>query len=523
MKNILKNSFWQLIIIYSAIILIIALGFLSEYTLYFNILALIIAVLGISIITKETSVNSKINPKSPFNRFNLILLIIALALILIFRILPYWSNSIPLGYDSGIYKYSIEQFKSQGFSVENWIKASMSPLFLYIMFPLSYLLSSNTILIWVFIASCVLLGLSIYLTTREYFNKETAIISLLIYSVSIIQFKVFEFLYYKNILALSLMLIALIFYKREKRALFIIFSVLTAAMHLPTFYIFFLASLVCTLVSPINNKKYNLKLLKKNIINGLLIIILTLILYIGFISQAILPLLSPLATQFTQTGTSSGTFLSFFQYQFLTLAYLPFAILGFFCLARKKQFNMLFFLALITASIVYFQLFFFNRFIIHLDIFLIILASLGFSILIENKKKLGVFILAIMLLSAGIMTFNQAINSKPGITPEQLALIQEMRNTEQDSSVISISSEYSPYVLAYSSRVTIAPGLFTENKWNKAQWNQFWTTKDKQETINLMSIYPIPIYLFAGNKAFNNSCFEVYMQKGNNKIYKYTC
>lgn len=546
MKNILKNSFWQLIAIYSAIILVIALGFLGKYTLYFNILALIIAILGISIISKETPINSKINLKSSFSRFNLILFTVAIILILLFRILPYWNNSIPIGYDAGIYKYGIEQFKQNGFQVQDWIKGSMSPLFLYLMYPLSFLFSTNLILTYLFIIFNLILGISIYFFTKEYFNvrnahkicisehpknltnnqdgffdKNTALIAILIYSVSIIQFKVFEFLYYKNIIALSLMLFSLYFLKKDRRACFIIFASLTGAMHLPTFYIFGLSYFFYAFISPINNKQYNLKLLKKNIINGLLIITLTLFFYLGFIHQAILPLISPLFSQFTQTGTASGTFLSFFQYQFLTLAYLPFAILGFFALAKNRKFNMLFFLALITASIVYFQLFFFNRFIIHLDILLIILASLGFSVIIENKKKLGIIILAIMLFSAGMMTFNESIKTKPGITQEQLTLIQQLHTTEQASTAISISSEYSPYVLAYSGRKTIAPGLFDTN-WTRAEWGQFWQG-DIAKTKELLSQYSKPVYLFAGARSLNNSCFSLFLKEGDNKIYKYEC
>ena len=47
--------------------------------------------------------------------------------------------------------------------------------------------------------------------------------------------------------------------------------------------------------------------------------------------------------------------------------------------------------------------------------------------------------------------------------------------------------------------------------------------KDKQETKELMNIYEKPIYLFIGNKDFDNPCFEIYLQKGDNKILKYIC
>ncbi|MBU3912555.1 MAG: hypothetical protein KKE50_00535, partial [Nanoarchaeota archaeon] len=113
--------------------------------------------------------------------------------------------------------------------------------------------------------------------------------------------------------------------------------------------------------------------------------------------------------------------------------------------------------------------------------------------------------------------------TNPLITQSQLTLITQLQNTEPDSSILVISSEYSPYVLAYSQRRTIAPGLFDENQWNLAQWQEFWTINSTQETKELMQVYEKPIYLFAGTKAFNNPCFEVYLEQDNNKIYKYVC
>ena len=52
LREIAENSFYQLLVIYSAIIVLIVLGFLSKYALYFNILGVIIAILGISITHK---------------------------------------------------------------------------------------------------------------------------------------------------------------------------------------------------------------------------------------------------------------------------------------------------------------------------------------------------------------------------------------------------------------------------------------------------------------------------------------
>ena len=159
---------------------------------------------------------------------------------------------------------------------------------------------------------------------------------------------------------------------------------------------------------------------------------------------------------------------------------------------------------------------------------LIILSALGFSIIIENKKKWGVIILIIMLFSAGFVALNNSRTSKPLISEQELQTIQYLQKTEQNAYVISTSSTYSPWVLGYSNRKTIAPGLFDYNKHNKEEWIIFWTTEDLIQIKQFMDIYEKPLYIFIGQKQKDNlenfpECFETYHQQGNNKIYKYIC
>lgn len=523
-KEITTNTFYQLLVVYTALILLISINLFSEYTYHFEIFAILLAVLGITIISTDKTDHH--NPPSQPTKKHLskkttkiihsLLFILAIVLILLFRTIPYINNSIPIGYDTGIYKYGIEHGLQ---NLDNWIlQGGLEPGFLYIVTFLHTFLSSQFMLTWLFVISTAILGVAIYILTKKYTDKNTALITILIYSVSIIQFKVFTYLYYKNILALITMLFALYFYEKPElrnRIFFIILAILTGIIHRPTFFIFILAYITLSIK--------NYKNWKRNLINILIILAITLLFYLPDFLPAITSMILPVANSLIQPGNSSGTFINFLTYQFSTLAYLPFAVLGFFILIKKKQFNFLFFLTAIAGIIVYFQLFFFNRFIIYLDIFLIILASLGFSQLIKNKKRLGTIILVILLVALAIPTYQESINTKSLISQDQLILIQKLNQTELNSSVISISSEYSTWILAYSNREIIAPGLFDEDNWTKQQWGQFWTSTSKNETRTLFSVYSKPIYLFAGTKTFNNPCFSTYLEQNQNKLYKYTC
>jgi hypothetical protein len=509
MKKILNNTFIQLIGIYSVVILLISIGLFWKYSLQFHIAAIIIAILGALTIKDKTKI-----------KLPTYLILLPIILTLVTRIIPYLNNTIPLGYDAGIYKFGIENFSNYLFGCEEWIRGALTPGFLYLTTILNSILNTNTILTTIFIIFNLILGFSIYFTTKEYFNKTTGILAFLLYSISLIQFKVFTYMYYKNIIAISTLLWSLYFLKKQKRIPFIILSALTGILHRPTFFILGLSYLAYIIT--------NRKNLKQKIINGILILAITAIFYIGFFKQSILPLIKPVAQSFINTGTAPGTFINFFTYQYSVLAYLPLAILGFFYLIKKKQYNMLFFWTLINVIIVYFQFFFFNRFIIMLDIALIILAAQGFHLLIQNKKKVGTIITIMLFFSLSFVTINEAINTNPLITEKELETIQQLNNTEENSFVMATSSLYSPYVLGYSNRNTIAPGLFQYNQHNEQEWIVFWTTNNLEEIKEFMNIYENPLYIHIGQKQNDNlnkfqECFEIYYENEKNKIYKYAC
>src|SRR3989344_4399672 len=181
MKNIIKSSFYQLLIIYTILIALVSFKLIFKYTLHFEIFALILALLSLFLIKQK-------EPK-----INKLLLITPMILILLIRIIPYLSNSIPLGYDPGIYKFAIEGNK------ENWIYSTFEPGFLIFTDLLRNILTIEQILIPFFIFLGLLLGLTIYITTKKFFNQDIAILSTLLYSISIVQFKVFSYFYYRNV------------------------------------------------------------------------------------------------------------------------------------------------------------------------------------------------------------------------------------------------------------------------------------------------------------------------------------
>lgn len=533
MKNILKNSFYQLLTIYSFLIILIAIGLFWKYSLQFHVLALFIALFGVLILHKEQLSSINLNKKLHYSLFCL-----AVFFIIFLRTIPYFNNSIPLGYDAGIYKYGIEKGLIQ---LDNWIlNGGHEPGFLYLMEFFKLFFSIDFILTYLLIIFCAVLGLGVYFLVKQYSDKTTGLIALFLYSFSIVQYKAFSMMYYRNILGMILILFSLYFLKKyemhkNKKSLiyFIILSGLILSIHRPSFYIFGLSYFFYVFINPIDfqKKSYDKNKLFFNFLIGIAIILVGSLFYLGKFQQALFVVLPWVAQGFIQPGQSPGTFINFFTFEFSSLFYLPLAILGVFYFVRKKEFNLVTIWAIINFIIVYFQFFFFNRFIIFLDLVLIIMASFGFSVLIKEKKKFGIVILLILLVSAGILIFKEAQNTFPLISEQDFLVIKQFQQTPLNSCAMSTSSSYSPWIIGYSERKTIAPGLFDYDLNNETQWIDFWQTTDINKVKSFMTAYKsynCPIYLLIGEQQRDNleqfpECFSIFYKKENSIIYEYIC
>lgn len=527
------SVFQQLLLFYTLFIIAIAFGFLWKYSLnlhWFGLIIGIIGALGYAVLSQEIS-----KEKNKLGIYVLILLVVGLIFVFQVRALPFVNQPLPLGYDPGLYKYGIEKGLA---NKDKWIlQGGMEPGFLFLMEIIKEFFSSSFILTWLLVGFCVVLGLVVFLTAREYFGVRAALFSLFFYAFSVVQFRAFALSYYKNIIGLSLLLLAFLFLKKaEVRSsylwLVLVSAALLGAIHRPTFFLFGLTFLVYCFSSAYQSQGFNKKILISNILLGFAIVLFFLLFYIGDFMPAILIMIQPVIESIAAPGQSPGTFINFFTYQFSVLPFLPFAVLGLFVALDKKYSpakNPLVLLGIITLVIVYFQLFFFNRFIIHLDIALILFTGLGASTLLAQSPHRYYFVLILILVfSAGILAFSTSAREKPLISSSELALIGKINQTSQDSFVMSTSSIYSPWLQGYSSRRVIAPGLFDYDNHTKEEWMMFWNGDDLPYMKEFLQPLQKPLYIFIGQRqkdflANYPGCFSPYLQEGNSTFYEYKC
>lgn len=514
MKDVFKLVFFQLVVIYTILVFAVGAEILWVYAIQFNVFALIIGIFGIFVLSEK-----KVKIKYAYLFFT-----VALLFSVFLRTIPYWDNSVPLGYDVGIYKYIFERFSNALPNIpeqelDNWVRIGF-PSGLPVLMDLFYVFgfTTHTLLTWVFILFSSLLMFPLYFVAKEYFGKEVGVISALLYAFSFTQLQTFAFMYYKNVMAMGMMLFAVYFMKKKNLALITLFAISVGFIHRPTFLMLVFVWFVYMIV----NKKeifFHLKAI------GITAVLLSIIYAPRFNEIILAPLEGVFGSIITPGVIGSGTFFSFFKYQFVSLTYLPFAIVGFTYLLLRDRSSPILFWFIINSVIVIFKLMFFNRFIIHLDIVFILAASIGIVHTL-GKTRLSVGIICVLFASSGLMAYNFISDSKPLLNNIQLESIIKISNvTEEDAYVMATTSYYSPWILGYSGRKTIAPGLFDYDKWDYNEWLTFWSGKSIK---SLMKRYEKPLYVFIGKHPttkfnFSSTCFEEVLSDAGGILYKYVC
>ena len=454
------------------------------------------------------------------------LIFIPIIIILVSRTVPFLFFEAPLGYDTGLYRKTIEIYQSS----LPYLPSGVDQIGIFLITDLLGLFgfSIDQILFGFHILADLFLGIGIYILVKKFFNLNAAIYSFFLFAVSVTQFQAYWFMFYKNILALFLMLVS--FWLLKKKSWLVIpVAGFMGGVHSMTFFLFVLIFIAHFVFN--RHKKYCF-------ISGISILFVALSLYIYNFSGILnlFPEVNP-SKLFQPEVIYGGRFFDFSAYLHLSVFYFPFAVLGFIYLIKKREFDYLFFWFLINFLIVYLGFFFHNRFIVFLDIIAIILAGAAIDKILnrislniypaENScRKTGItndkIIVRAMARTANIIPFNGVYNkiavlilifgmiyflmgnvlsTKPLISKGELNEIKSLDTvTEENAFVMSTISHYSPWIYGYSGRKTIAPGLFQyDTKWSREEWDIFWATDDLEIRHNLLDRYEKPLYIFVGD------------------------
>ena len=420
------------------------------------------------------------------------------------RFWSYFLSAIPLGYDHGLYRAFFLTLQQQlpylHFSqLPLWMQATYEPLsglLSIVIHSIAWISPDGLLLCWVAFLH-ILISLFIYLVLRKY-NKVTALLGVLLYLTSIIQYQVFWRWYLKQMLGVLFILTA--YYLIEKKSYWLLIPILTAlfTVNRAGWLFFLLSYFLYKLVVYIKHKSRTW-----NDVWSLLIAAgLSIVVYRPLMMVQIFDFFSPMFGQ-AFLGEASGTFFDKPTYMTYNIILITLSI--FWCIVwRARSFIKKIPLELIGFAIgilwVWCQLFFYNRMLWYFDIFVIILAAYGLSFLLLHSKKiwklLGIWL---YLLQLTFFIFYVWRTHFPLMIDKEFATIQEIPSLiKTDAKIMVTGRKYSSFLMWYASRTIMAPWLFDWDPWTATEWTT-WHLSDgvmKCQMLNLLDIQARPQYLW---------------------------
>jgi len=526
-NSIIDLSYLQLVIIFTVLALLEALNVI-HLPVDYRIFAIVVALFAIPAVAASQRLEGGTLRKA----MPLLFAIFLLALIL--RVIPYIRYPVPLGYDPGFYKYTFDTYAGALPSIPEtglplWIK-QMYEHGLFVLFSAAHQTAgadSLQFMYYMFPLVSAFLVFPVFIVVRSLFGQRAGLIAALLYAVSFTQFDMFAWFYFKNAFGLMFLLFAIYALEKKKHGLMAVMLAALGIFHRPEFLLFALVLIPYFLV-------HRRKGIIYACLGAALMILPFWIARWGVNWDTLTGTVSSAVTNI-QTGEplGGGTFFNFTTYTEVALSYIPFALIGLFYLILRRNWNSIFFYFVINLVIVVFELFFFRRFIIPLDIVVIVLAALGIEYGLLQRRRVPRFIIApvlvLIVVAAAVPTIDSVKDTKPLITGKQLEAVEWLRdNAEGDAYALALSHD-APWVLGWSGHSVIAPGLFEWDRYTREQWFDFFATNDSQAARDFLDVYQSPIYIFyaknpdncyLGFEKFDDEYFQV-VYDDDAIIYKY--
>jgi len=359
---------------YSALLLVIAL--LATGFLFFDWwLVLVEMVLGAAVwifIEKGGAKKKQVSKKQDKNFFWVFVGIFAL--LVLSRVYPFSLSEAPLGYDTGIYRY------------EFWLSLQALPEYLsnlFLALPLLsdlwgiFGLSLDQMISLMYVLVYLLLPLSVYVTVERYQGRKTALIALFLLTVSIIQWKAYSMILFKQMLALAM--VWSVFYMLWKRSYWVLVPLLFVAMLQPldAFLLglsVFVYALLLWCFPKLSGGLENTKVLLRKYYGFLVLIgvgtaVLLLSLDTSFWTKAWEIFVTGLGSvEGIESSLQKGVFLSLSDYGYQSAFFFVFGMVGLVYELKQRKMTAVSVYLLVLVVWIALGLFFYQRLLIQLDL-----------------------------------------------------------------------------------------------------------------------------------------------------------
>lgn len=445
------------------------------------------------------------------------ILISFVALFVVVKAVPYMISGLPFGYDPGFYKSFFDSYfaATPVFDyqlISPWIKKMYEPFLGSFSIVLQLIWYSVDFILWywlIFFSAAI--TLFIYLVLNPY-GKKYALIGMALFLISITQYQTFWRCYYKQILWIILILTSIALVYRKKYRALIPVLIWAFTIQRPTWVFLLGTFVVYFIIDLIVYKTFKKQLFFIVWLSWLI----AAIFYIPFLDTLITPLVQPLVNTIFYEG-SSWTFFSITQYLQYSWPYLLLAAVWiFFRIREKKSFDMIDAWFVFGVLRVWLRLFFYNRMIIFLDFFSILLAA--WTLWYFLKKKWGLYLLWLFIVWQTVCYGSYLYKNNFTLAEKtEISFLSTLKSQlPSNALMIATSSNYTPWVVWYTQMRTMAPGLLDRDPWTKAQWIQRWKWdgKFKCDLMRSSNIQKTNVYMYIGVKQFKenidkNDCFTL--------------
>jgi len=512
-RGIIAQVYQYLLVLFVIAGLLTSLGILEQGSINLLFLAVVLGLVGVFL-------SPEIEAKSKLSTY---WLIVPLFLALGTRVIPYLNNKIPLGYDAGMYKFA---FEHPGFES---LKELYSRLYITVMGGLSDLFGSYFLLVPLHILVTSLTVLVVYFVVKRLFSPEVGVLAAFLFALSGTQYDVFSFCFQKNALGLILLLVSFLYFEKASTINWqlILVGVLIGSVHRPAFLLFGLVYIAYVVV---HLKAFDDAGVKNAIVNGALILVITLLVnwdriveYYFFGAFTFIDSIGPAEAE-------GGFYYSLSEYLYRSPIMIAFVLPGI-VYAPRKSLPVLIAGILLGLTIV-FRLWFFRRFIIYLDLVIIIYAAAGLSDLmrdsfINRRIPLGVLLCVVILFSLGIQLANLATETGPMISQEEFDAVLAIDDlVEPEAMVVLTDAYYAPWLRGWSETDLVAPGLFESDVLSYQQWEFIWYG-DTEERLAIFRTFQPPLYIHQGTRTenlipFDEVCFQPIEVTGT-RLYRFDC
>lgn len=415
---------------------------------------------------------------------------VAAALLVALLVKYFWPVFVfdqPLGYDPGFYRYLFLKH-AEGFppfsivKMQGWARGHPLGLFFFTTIFLRMGMPVDWLIGWMWNLFPVLLAASLAWVTAKRMGVLTGLLVLVAALLSVAYFDGFAAMYWKTYASLFWCVWA--FFALEKRSWWSVpLGILTVATHHQTGFLFGLCLLTWFILPFIpgtrstesffvRGKRWKMRDIVMILGAGFTIFAIGLLTYLPIWREAVSVHLSHL---FELNSDASGSFPEPKHYLSTAWILLLLGAYGFAQSIYRTRWTLWQLAVLWSFAFVALHLFFYRRFFLQLDFFLLPFVAYALADLLRRFKDLNVRALIVALLIGQLYMTYDAIKMHGPLLPDTVfhAFLQEIPRIPENAYVLGLENRSVVVLRGWLPHHKVGgPGLF-ENDWTRTQWQTF--------------------------------------------------